>query len=96
MEGGGYVCGAIELVIGVDGECGGVVRGLQRTGVFGVGDSGHDMGRRGGRHAWLSKHGVIYVRDVKCLQLARSSGSNGISRRIAELGLEVTELIHVQ
>ncbi len=60
MEGRGYVCGAIELVIGVDGECGGVMRGLQRTGVFGVGDSGYAVGRRGGRHAWSSKHGVIF------------------------------------
>ncbi len=89
MQGGGYICGAIELVIGVDGECGGVMRGLQRTGVFGVGDSDHAVGRRGGRHAWLSKQGVIYVQNVnECLQLAR--GSDGISRGIAGLGLEVT------
>ena len=51
MESGGYVRGAVEGVIGVDGEGGWVVRRCDRGGGFGVGDGGYAVGRGGGRHA---------------------------------------------
>lgn len=40
MEGGGYVSGAVEVVVGVDGEGGCVVRGLEWRWGVGVGYGG--------------------------------------------------------